>query len=178
MYGHPEPVQGTWRDRLVWDQKVLIQKEARAADPRAAEAISDYRVLETFAETSLVEVRLQTGKRNQIRIQAALRGHALVGERQYATGPSKPPALAPRATASLAVAKGEGGRTGPTSFPLEAFSRQALHAHRLTFRHPVDDRVLTFEAPLPKDLSELLRRLRTGRATKNTKDTKPTRVHR
>ena len=84
VYGHPEPVQGTWRDRLVWDQKVLIQKEARAADPRAAEAISDYRVVETFAETSLVEVRLQTGKQNQIRIQAALRGHALVGERQYA----------------------------------------------------------------------------------------------
>ena len=39
-----------------------------------------YRVLERFADTSLIEVRLHTGKRNQIRIQARLRGHTLVGE--------------------------------------------------------------------------------------------------
>ena len=67
---------------------VLKQTATDAKNPKGAEAISDYRVLETFAETSLVEVRLHTGKRNQIRIQAALRGHALVGERQYAIGPS------------------------------------------------------------------------------------------
>ena len=108
-----------------------------AKDPRSVEAISDYRVLETFGDASLVEVRLHTGKRNQIRIQAAVRGHELVGERQYTGAPST--------------------RTGPTH------PRQALHAHRLAFSHPVDGRKLTFEAPLPDDLLDLLRRLR-GRA--------------
>ena len=140
VYGHPQPPQGRWRDRLAWDEDALKQTATDARNPKGVEAISDYRVLETFAETSLIEVRLHTGKRNQIRIQAALRGHALVGERQYAIGPS---------------AAGPSGRTGPTLFP-----RQALHAHRLAFRHPVDDRMMTFEAPLPEDLSDLLRRLR------------------
>lgn len=135
VHGHPRPAQGRWRDRLAWDDEALEQTATDAKDPKGADAISDYRVLETFAGTSLIEVRLHTGRRNQIRIQAALRGHALVGERQYANVPS--------------------------SFP-----RQALHAHRLAFRHPVDDRMLTFEAPPPADLSELLQRLRTDRGHK------------
>ena len=109
VYGHPEPNVGTWRDRLVWDRKALIQKETHPRDPEGTDAISDYRVVETFRDASLIEVRLQTGKRNQIRIQARLRGHTLVGERRYVYGPDE---LRP--------------------IP---FSRQALHAYRLAFVH-------------------------------------------
>jgi 23S rRNA pseudouridine1911/1915/1917 synthase len=134
VYGCPDPPVGTWRDHLVWDQAACIQKKAHPRDPRAKEAISDYRVIETFRDASLVEVRLQTGKRNQIRIQAGLRGHTLVGERRYVFGPD---------------------RLRPIGF-----SRQALHAYRLTFRHPEDGHVLRFQAPLPSDLLELLARLR------------------
>jgi 23S rRNA pseudouridine1911/1915/1917 synthase len=135
VYGHPSPEQGSWRDRLVWDTKALIQKETHPSDPRGVEAQCHYRVLERFADSSLIEVRLHTGKRNQIRIQARLRGHTLVGETRYVFGPD-------------------------TLRPIE-FGRQALHAHRLAFRHPVDDRPLEFEAPLPSDFAGLLRRLRT-----------------
>jgi 23S rRNA pseudouridine1911/1915/1917 synthase len=134
VYGHPAPEQGTWRDRLVWDTKALIQKETHPNDPSGMDAVSNYRVVERFASTSLIEVRLETGKRNQIRIQARLRGHTLVGETRYVYGPD---ALRPI-----------------------AFPRQALHAHRLAFRHPSDDRPLEFEAPVPPDMSGLLARLR------------------
>src|SRR5262249_43718946 len=48
VYGHPRPPSGTWRDRLVWDQKALIQKETHPRDPRGKEAISEYRVVETY----------------------------------------------------------------------------------------------------------------------------------
>jgi 23S rRNA pseudouridine1911/1915/1917 synthase len=134
VYGEPAPASGTWRDHLVWDQKVLIQKETHPHDPRGKEAIADYRVLETFDGASLIEVWLRTGKRNQIRLQARLRGHTLVGEERYVYGPQA---------------------LRPIDFP-----RQALHAARLAFRHPDDDRRLEFEAPLPPDLVELLTRLR------------------
>jgi 23S rRNA pseudouridine1911/1915/1917 synthase len=134
VYGHPSPPSGTWHDHLVWDLKALIQKETSPRDPRGKEAISHYRVLETLAGASFVEVRLVTGKRNQIRIQARLRGHTLVGERRYVYGPDE---------------------LRPIEFP-----RQALHAYRLTFRHPTDDREMRFEAPLPEDLVGLLARLR------------------
>ena len=134
VYGHPSPPEGTWADHLVWDQRALIQKETHPHDPRGKEAVSDYRVLESFGATSLVEVRLVTGKRNQIRLQARLRGHTLVGEQRYVYGP-------------------EGIR--PIDFP-----RQALHAHRLGFEHPLTGEWLGFESPLPADMSELLIKLR------------------
>jgi 23S rRNA pseudouridine1911/1915/1917 synthase len=134
VYGHPDPRAGTWRDHLVWDDDALIQKETHPRDPRGKEAISEYQVVEEFEAVSLIEVRLQTGKRNQIRLQARLRGHTLVGEQRYVFGP-----------ASLR----------PIAFP-----RQALHAWRLAFRHPDDGRLLRFEAPLPEDMEALLAALR------------------
>lgn len=134
VYGHPRPALGTWRDHLVWDRKALIQKRTRAADPLGKEAISEYRVIETLPDASLIEVRLHTGKRNQIRIQARLRGHTLIGEQRYVFGPEP---------------------LRPIPFP-----RQALHAYRLAFRHPGDGQLLRFEAPLPADMRGLLERLR------------------
>ena len=134
VYGHPEPPDGTWRDRLVWDEKVLIQKETHPRDPKGMDAVSHYTVLERFRLSSLVEVRLETGKRNQIRIQARLRGHTLVGERRYVYGPDE-------------------------LRPIQ-FERQALHAHRLVFEHPATGEVLRFEAPIPADMNDLLARLR------------------
>src|SRR5262249_46292550 len=95
--------------------------------------ISDYRVLRRFRDASLIEVRLRTGRRNQIRIQARLRGHMLVGEKRYVSG--------------------------PTDLRMIAFERQALHAHRLAFLHPIDGRPLTCEAPPPADFQSLLARL-------------------
>jgi 23S rRNA pseudouridine1911/1915/1917 synthase len=136
VYGHPEPVAGTWRDTLTWDDRAMIQKATHPADPRGTEAVCEYKVLDVFEDTSLIEVRLHTGKRNQIRIQARLRGHTLVGERRYVYGPDE---------------------IRPIDFP-----RQALHAHRLAFRHPSDGRPLRFEAPLPADLGDLLSRLKSA----------------
>jgi 23S rRNA pseudouridine1911/1915/1917 synthase len=102
------------------------------------EAISHYRVVETFPGAALVEVRLETGKRNQIRLQARLRGHTLIGEQRYVYGPD--------ALRSV------------------RFARQALHAWRLAFTHPADGRRISFEAPVPADLRLLLEGLRAGQA--------------
>jgi 23S rRNA pseudouridine1911/1915/1917 synthase len=133
VHGEPAPPSGTWRDYLVWDERTLLQQATTPSDPRGVEAISVYRVLEPLRRTSLIEVRLETGKRNQIRIQAGLRGHTLIGERRYTFGAEADPV---------------------------PFGRQALHAYRLAFTHPHDGRELRFEAPLPADVSELLVRLR------------------
>jgi 23S rRNA pseudouridine1911/1915/1917 synthase len=134
VYGHPEPSSGTWRDHLVWDTKALIQKETHPRDPRGSEAISQYRTIEVLRDAALLEVRLRTGRRNQIRIQARLRGHTLVGERRYVFGPE-------------------------TLRPIP-FGRQALHAYQLTLRHPDDERTLELQAPPPPDFLDLLARLR------------------
>src|SRR5262249_6079237 len=79
-YGHPKPEAGTWRDFLVWNQDALKQQPAERRDRRGKEAICRYRTLEKFSGAALIEVSLVTGKRNQIRVQAGLRGHPLIGE--------------------------------------------------------------------------------------------------
>jgi 23S rRNA pseudouridine1911/1915/1917 synthase len=134
VYGLPSPQTGTWRDHLVWDERALIQKETHPRDPKGKDAICHYRVIEPLTGAALVEVQLVTGRRNQIRIQARLRGHTLVGEKRYTFGPDE---------------------LRPISFP-----RQALHAFRLTFLHPTDGREMRFEVPLPDDMADLVARLR------------------
>jgi 23S rRNA pseudouridine1911/1915/1917 synthase len=134
VYGVPRPGQGTWRDHLVWDQESLIQKETHPHDPRASQAECRYRVVESFGHASLLEISLVTGRRNQIRLQARLRGHMLVGERRYVYGPQE---------------------LRPIAFP-----RQALHAWTLGFEHPTSGRHMRFQAPLPDDIVELVRTLR------------------
>ena len=124
----------TWRVHLVWDQTSLIQKATHATDPRASEAESAYEVLESFQGSALIQVRLVTGKRNQIRLQARLRGHTLVGEQRYVYG--------------------------PTDLRDIAFPRQALHAWRLGVVHPQTGRPVRFEAPVPVDIDELVATLR------------------
>ena len=137
VHGHPDPPSGTWRDRLVWDDKAMIQKATHPRDPRGTDASAHYMTAERFAAAALIEVRLVTGRRNQIRLQARLRGHTLVGEERYTFA-------------------SDASREIP-------FGRQALHAWRLTVIHPTTGTEVTFEAPLPADLQELLTRLRRAR---------------
>ncbi len=134
VYGIPFPEQGTWRDWLIWDNEELVQRPADIRDQRSVEAKSHYRVLEKFAVSSLLEVQLVTGKQNQIRVQAAMHGHQLIGEKQYAD--MHPP-------------------TQKIPSP-----RQALHAAYLRLTHPNNNRSIEFSAPLPEDLTKLLIKLR------------------
>jgi 23S rRNA pseudouridine1911/1915/1917 synthase len=133
LYGVPSPPQGTWRDHLVWDEDLLIQKETHPKDPRASEAICTYDVLEAFGDAALVRISLVTGRRNQIRLQARLKGHTLVGEQRYIHGPE-------------------------TARTIE-FPRQALHAWQLGVVHPSTGRPIQFEAPVPDDMDGLIAEL-------------------
>ncbi|MBS1810969.1 MAG: RluA family pseudouridine synthase [Acidobacteria bacterium] len=133
VYGIPFPEKGTWKDWLVWDKEELAQKLSDPRDRRAVEAKCHYRVLEKFKEASLLEVKLATGKQNQIRLQATAHGHQLIGEKQYQSEPPQ------------------------NAIP---FARQALHAFKLRLQHPINNQPLQFEAPLPQDFTALLQRLR------------------
>lgn len=133
VYGVPSPAKGLWRDHLVWDQDSLIQKETSVKDPRASEASCEYEVLDTYPGASLLEVTLITGRRNQIRLQARLRGHTLIGEQRYVYGPQDMRNI--------------------------EFERQALHAWRLGFVHPLSGKPMRFEAPLPPDMEGLIETL-------------------
>jgi 23S rRNA pseudouridine1911/1915/1917 synthase len=112
-----------------------MQRVLAAADRRGVKALSRYRILDRLQGASVIEVRLETGKQHQIRVQAWANGCPLVGERLYVGPP-----------AEVAV-------------PI-VFHRQALHAAHLACDHPRGGRRLEFESPLPADLVALIERLR------------------
>jgi 23S rRNA pseudouridine1911/1915/1917 synthase len=114
----------------------------RAASTRRA--ITAWTVREPFDGAALVEVRLETGRTHQIRVHLAEAGHPLLGDAVY--GGTRREARLPA--------------EHPVRRAAEAIGRQALHASRLGFDHPRTGRRLTFEAPLPPDLSRGLAVLR------------------
>lgn len=110
-------------------------------------AVTRARIVEPFgtpAVAALIECWLETGRTHQIRVHMAHAGHGLVGDPVYG-GKRKLPA---RALPPVAI---EAAQT---------FPRQALHAAVLGFQHPVSDKAMRFEAPLPEDMTRLIEALR------------------
>ena len=105
------------------------------ASPR--EAVSLFKVKERFKKATLVEVEIKTGRTHQIRVHMAHLGYPVLGDRVY--GGARAAKLG-----SLSIA------------------RQMLHAESLSLLHPVTGTPLTFIAPTPPDMVEVMDRLRSG----------------
>jgi 23S rRNA pseudouridine1911/1915/1917 synthase len=102
-------------------------------------AITHYRVLKKFQHCTLLQVRLETGRTHQIRVHMASIQHPIVGDHMYG-GRSRFPK---NTTAEI--------RTLLNQFP-----RQALHAKTLALAHPTTGEILSWDAPLPIDMQDLL----------------------
>ena len=110
-------------------------------------AVTHYRLRERFRAHALLQCNLETGRTHQIRVHMAHIGHALVGDPLYGGGLRLPKGATPELVAAL-----------------RGFRRQALHAERLAFAHPVSGEPLSFSAARPADLDELVRILRADTA--------------
>jgi RluA family pseudouridine synthase len=77
--GAPSKANGTIRDNLVESRSFRMHRVDRGGEP----AITHYRVLRTCRDRSLVELTLETGRKNQLRVQMAGVGHPIVGDRKY-----------------------------------------------------------------------------------------------
>ena len=112
-----------------------------AVETRGKPAITHYRVLEHYRRHARLEVMLETGRTHQIRVHLAHTGHPIVGDPTY--GKRRPRARA-------------------TDVPdaVSTFSRQALHARRLSLDHPVSGRALNVESELAPDMRKLAAALR------------------
>jgi len=102
-------------------------------------AVTHYRVLTRFNNFTFLAVRLESGRTHQIRVHMAHENHPLVGDPLY--------------TRRLVI---PAGATEELQNALHNFRRQALHASRLAFAHPVSGEFIELHAELPDDLLELL----------------------
>jgi 23S rRNA pseudouridine1911/1915/1917 synthase len=120
------PGEGIWEDWLLKVKEESRTERVTADTPGARRAVLRFRRLEVRADGALLEIEPQTGRMHQIRVQAAARGWPIRGDISYgAKKPFGPPAQLPRDRII------------------------ALHAHSLTFLHPIRYEPLTVTAPLP-----------------------------
>lgn len=123
------------------------QKQAVYFDgARGRHAVTRAQMLEQFGTprvAMLVECRLETGRTHQIRVHMAHAGLGLIGDPVY--GGARKASVRALGDAAIAV---------------QNFPRQALHAARLGFAHPVTGEALEFTSPLPADMQGLLDILR------------------
>ncbi len=110
-------------------------------------ARTDYSVEIDYGLLSLVTFRLHTGRTHQIRVHAQYIGHPVFGDPDYGGRES-------RLGGVVAEKRPLAGEL------LELINRQALHARRLTFKHPMTAETVSVEAPLPDDMKEVIERLR------------------
>lgn len=136
VYGVPHPAAGTvdgWIGRSDADRK----KMAVHREGRGKRAVTHYRTLQKLRGAALVECRLETGRTHQVRVHMTHLGHPLIGDPVY----------------------GRERKGFKSILETLGFRRQALHAKRLGFIHPVTGESLCFDSQIPADMQELLSEL-------------------
>jgi 23S rRNA pseudouridine1911/1915/1917 synthase len=142
-WGTPEAPSGTI-DAPLGRHPRQREKRAVVTPEQGRAAVTHWRLEERLGPASLVSCRLETGRTHQIRVHLAHIGHPIVGDSVYGAGfKSKAAQLSLEGRAALA-------RLG----------RQALHAAKLGFIHPITGQELLFERPPPEDFLFLLNTLR------------------
>ena len=115
----PEP-EGTIRTWLSEDPKTTMVYSS-PVDDGGKEAVTHYKQLKANEDYSLLELNLETGRTNQIRVHMASKGHPVVSDRKYGSGKVPP------------------------------IDRLGLHARVLEFIHPATEQTVHFETPVPRD---------------------------
>ena len=132
-----------------------LEPHRRIVTPDGYPSLTRYEVKEVYSgAASRVELKLESGRTHQIRVHMSSIGCPLIGDGMYRHPlygvPQDGVQLPPEEAAQLAeIAQLDA-----------AIPRQALHAVRLSFRHPVTRTELVFEAPLPPDMALLQEKLR------------------
>lgn len=118
------------RDTIIsWlmENPITMRVYSSFTDNGGKKSITHYKKVESNNDFSLIELHLETGRTNQIRVQMSSIGHPVVGDRKYGSGVS----------------------------PI--INRLALHAHLLAFEHPITQQKMVFELPIPKEFVKVFR---------------------
>lgn len=139
--------EGDWIETFIrMHPRVREKMQVCEEGGNARDAVTRYEVLERFAHATYVRLLPRTGRTHQLRVHMSHLGHPLLADSLY------------------------GGREQATEADLDdrlpkegspvLIQRQALHAMRLSFAHPVTGQPMEFEAPLPADMQRTLDFLR------------------
>ncbi len=134
-------LQGVWQGEARTINLHISRKSEAGSDKRSVidcdgqQASSTISPLTRYRDTTLVEIKLKTGRMHQARVHCSASGHPVVGDRLY------------------------GDNAFNKTMKKQGLGRLFLHSHKLTVRHPQTNCPLNLEAPLPAQLRALLDKL-------------------
>ncbi len=148
VWGVPPEKEGTITGHIGRNPRDRTKMHVFPDGSQGKEAITHYRVVEDLGYVSVVDCHLETGRTHQIRVHFKHIGHPLFNDTEYG---------------------GDHILRGTTFSKYQQFvrncfkllPRQALHARSLAFEHPVTGKTLSFEAPLPDDMQQVIGKWRT-----------------
>ncbi len=123
-----------------------VDRKRMAVTRSGKPAVSHYRVVERFRIHTHIKVHLETGRTHQIRVHMAYIHSPLLGDPVYGGRLRIPP-----------------GSSESLMATLRTFKRQALHAARLALQHPESGEPMEWHAPLPDDMTALIKALHDDR---------------
>jgi 23S rRNA pseudouridine1911/1915/1917 synthase len=129
--GEMEQKKGAFRSHMATG-RTLQRYSVQDSPEKGERAVTHYEVLSTRHHATTVQVRLETGRRNQIRVHFAEAGHPVLGDRRY--------------------------RPDLSVHPRWKAKRLALHAATLEFVHPETGKTMRFEAELPREFAPFMDR--------------------
>jgi 23S rRNA pseudouridine1911/1915/1917 synthase len=138
VYGTPAKSRGTIDAPLARDPR---NRKRMAIVAGGRSAVTDYEIVQPLRHACVIRCLLRTGRTHQIRVHLKSLGHPIIGDPVY-SGPQW------RGIPDKKLQKAISG-----------FGRQALHAAKLTIPNPRTGAPMSFEAPLPLDMTELIRAL-------------------
>ncbi|MBA5723678.1 RluA family pseudouridine synthase [Candidatus Liberibacter sp.] len=150
VWGKPSPDSGTINAPLGRCKSNRLRRAVKREDSKDADrAITHYQTIESYTinsncSISLLKCCLETGRTHQIRVHMAYKGHPLVGDPLYGKGFKTKENLLDSAVKNV----------------VSGLSRQALHAYFLSFNHPLQNKRMNFETPIPEDILTVIKELR------------------
>lgn len=139
VYGKMESDSGTIS--LPIGRHPIDRKKMSTISRKGRSAETSWRVKERFQGVTFLELSLKTGRTHQIRVHCATINHPIVGDSVYCSR---------KAVKSL----------------IKSIPRQMLHAYCLGFTHPITQKFMSLEAPIPQDMSKVLNELRKEKCLK------------
>lgn len=130
-----------------------IARKRMAVMDTGKPAITHYRIIERYRAHTRIKVQLETGRTHQIRVHMAHIHYPILGDQIYGGRLQLPKGATPELVKAL-----------------RTFKRQALHAIELGFIHPTTAEAVSFQAPLPEDMQELVQILKTDAAIASESD--------
>lgn len=138
------PVSDSGRIDLPIGRHPVDRKKMSTRSARGRLSVTAWRIIKRFQGAALIEADLITGRTHQIRVHFQAIGHPIIGDPVYG---------------NKRILRQHIGQQNPLKHVLTSVRRQMLHAHRMILKHPHSGQPMTFTAPIPQDMTELLNQL-------------------